>query len=96
MRREGKEKKSVGDFLFSEGSNKGRTKDKGYQRRGKSHGRGDLSDKECYYCKKKGNIQFMCKEFKEHLKRMKNLRDGGRHKNESSMSATLGFVGDDD
>ena len=47
VRREGEEKKSVGDGLFSEGSNKGRTKEKEYKGRGKSHGRGDLSDKEC-------------------------------------------------
>ena len=82
--------------MFSEGSNRGKTKEKGYQGRGKSHGRGDLSDKECHYCKKKAHIQTMCKEFKENLKRMKSLKDGGRNENESSESAALGFVGDDD
>ena len=95
VRREGEEKKSIGDGLFSEGSNRGRNKDNGYQGRGKSHGRSDLSDKECYYCKKKGHIQIMCKEFKEDFKRMKILRDGGRHESESSGSAVVGFVGDD-
>ena len=34
-------------------------------------GEGDFSDKECYYCKKKGHIQMMYKEFKEDLKRIK-------------------------
>ena len=38
----------------------------------------------------------MCKEFKEVLKRMKSLRDSGRNENESSGSAAIGFVGDDD
>ena len=69
VRRDREEKKSVGDGLFSEGSNRGKTKEKGYQGRGKSHGRGDLSDKECHYCKKNAHIQTMCKEFKENLKR---------------------------
>ena len=54
VRREGEENKCVGHRLYSEGSNRGRTKEMGYQARGKSQGRGDLSDKECYYCKKKG------------------------------------------
>ena len=96
VRREGDENKSVGDDLFSQGSNRGRTKDKGYQGREKSHRRGDLSNKEYYYCKKKGHIQIMCKEFKEDLKRLKSLRDSGRNEGESSGSAALGFVGDDD
>ena len=74
VRREGEEKKDVGDGLFSEGSNGGRTKEK-YQGRGRSRGRDDLSNKECYYCKKKGHIQMMCKEFKEDFKKMRNLRD---------------------
>ncbi|CAO2839379.1 unnamed protein product [Amaranthus hypochondriacus] len=56
----------------------------------------DPSDKECYYCKKKGHIQIMCQEFKKDLKRMKSLRDGERHEHESSGSPALGFVGDDD
>ena len=34
VRKEGEEKKNVGGGLFSEGSNRGRTKDKGYQGRG--------------------------------------------------------------
>ena len=70
MRREGEEKKSVGDVSYSEGFYRGRTMDKRFQVRGKSQGRGDLSDKECYYCKKKGHIQIMCKEFKEDLKKV--------------------------
>ena len=44
--REGEEKKRDGDGLYSEGSNKWRTKEKGYQGRGKSQGRGYLSEKE--------------------------------------------------
>ena len=47
-------------------------------------------------CKKKGHIQMMCKKFNEDLKRMRNLRDGGRNESESSGSVDLGFVGDDD
>ena len=95
VRREGEEKKDVGDGLFSEGSNGGRTKEK-YQGRGRSRGRDDLSNKECYYCKKKGHIQMMCKKFKEDLKRMRNLKDSGRIENESSGNAALGFIDDDD
>ena len=37
---------------------------KGYQRRGKSKRRGDLIDKECYDCMKKGHTQMMYKEMK--------------------------------
>ena len=96
VRREGEEKKSVGDGLYSEGSNRGRTKDKGYQEKEKSQGRGDLSDKECYYGKKKGHIQIMCKDVREDLKRMNSLRDRGRKESENSGNAALGFVTNDD
>ena len=34
---------------------------------GGSQGRNDYSNKECYYCKKKGHIQIICKEMKEDL-----------------------------
>ena len=62
MSREEKEKKRDGDGLYIEGSNRGRIKEKVFQGRGKSHAKGDLSNKEFYYCKKKGHIQMMCKE----------------------------------
>lgn len=60
--REGEEKKSAGDDLYNEDSNRGGTKKKGYQGKGKSQMRGDLSKKECYYCKKKRDIQMLYKE----------------------------------
>ena len=56
MKREEEEKKCVGHGLYSEGSNRERTQEKGYLGGGKSQSRSDLSDKECYYCKKKGHI----------------------------------------
>ena len=60
-----------------------------------SQRRNDYSNKECYYCKKKGHIQMMCKEMKEDLKKMKDLKVG-RGDGESSRSTALGFVDDDD
>ena len=95
MRREWEEKR-IGDGLYSEGSNRGRTKEKEYQGRGKSQGRGDLNDIESYYYKTKGHKQMMCKEMKEDLKRIRSLSDGGRKENENCGNAALGFVGDDD
>ena len=76
-RRDGKDKKGSNEALFGE-SFRRRAKEKGYQARGKSQGRNDYSNKECYYCKKKGHIQMMCKEMKEDLKKMKDLRVGRR------------------
>ena len=67
----------------------------GYQARGKSQARNDYSNKECYYYKKKGHIQMMCKKMEEDLKKMKDLRVGRRDV-ESSGDAALGFVDDDD
>lgn len=46
VKREGEENKCVGHRLYSEGSYRGRTKEKKYQERRKSQGRSDLSDKE--------------------------------------------------
>ena len=57
VRKEGEEKKSVGDGLFSEGSNRRRTKDRGYQRRGKSHGRGGLSTKSVIIVRRRGTYK---------------------------------------
>ena len=37
-----------------------------------------------------------CIEFKEDLKRVKNLRDKGRQENKNSVNTALGFVGDED
>ena len=93
--REGEEKKRDRDGLYSEGSNRERNKEKRYKGRENSQGKGEVSDNECYYCKK-GYIQMLCKEFNEDINRVKNLRDGGRHKCESSVNTALGFVGDDD
>ena len=96
VRREGEEKKSVGDGLYSKGSNRGRTKEKRYQGKGKSQGKGDLSDNEYCYYKKKRHIQMICKEMKGDLKRMTSLRDKGRKEYKNSKNATLGVVGNDD
>ena len=63
-RRDGEDKKGNNEALYGEGSRR-RVKEKGYQARGKSQGRNDYSNKECYYCKKKRHIQMMCKEMKE-------------------------------
>ena len=52
--------------------------------------RDDYSNKQCYYCKKKGQTQM-----KEDLKRMEDIRIG-RRDGESSRDAVLGFVDDDD
>ena len=54
-RHEGDEKKGNSEALFGEGS-RGISKESGYQVRGKSQVRNDFSNKECYYCKKKGHI----------------------------------------
>ena len=82
--------------MYSESSNRERTKEKGYQEREKSQERDDLNDKECYYCKIKRHIQMMCKRMKADLKRMRSLRDGGRTKSENSGNVALNLVGNDD
>lgn len=56
----------------------------------------DLSNKECYFCKKNEHIQMVCKEMKENLKRIRNLRDGRRKDGENSEDGALGFVDDED
>ena len=38
----------------------------------------------------------MCKEMKQGLKKMRNLRDRGRKQSENSRDVALGFVGNDD
>ena len=63
-RHDGEDKKGSSEALFRECS-RGRAKYKRYQARGKSQGRNDYSNKECYYCKKKRHIQMMCKEMKQ-------------------------------
>ena len=80
--REGK--KSSGEGLYEKGFNRGKSKEKGYQGRGKSQGRNAYSNKKCYICKKMEHIQIMCKKKKEDHKKMKSLRDGGRKDFEDS------------
>ncbi|XP_057548207.1 uncharacterized protein LOC130826654 [Amaranthus tricolor] len=92
-RHDGEDKNGSSEALFGEDS-RGRAKEKGYQARGKSQWRNDYSNNECYCCKKKGHIQMMCKEMKEDLKKIKDLKVG-RRDGESSRSAALGFVDDD-
>ena len=96
VRRDEKEKKSVEDRLYNEVSNRGRTRKKRYQGRGKSQGRSDLSDKECYYCKKKLHIHMICNGMKEDLKRVRNSRGGRRIISDDSRDVVRGFVGNND
>ena len=93
-RHDGEDKKGSSEALFGEGSRR-RAKERGYQVRRKSQGRSDYTHKECHYCKKKRHIRMMCKEMKEDLKKMKDSKVG-RRDGESSGSATLGFMVDDD
>ena len=90
-RRDREDKKGNNEALYGVGS-RGRLKEKGYQARGKSQGSNDYSNKECYYCEKKGHIQIICKEMKEDLKRMKDLKVGRK----KGGNAALGFVENED
>lgn len=50
-------KKGNSEALYGEKS-RGKTQDKGYHARVKSHGRSDFRNKECRYCKKKARKTF--------------------------------------
>ena len=87
-------REECGKGLYSKGCIRGKTKKKRCE--GVSIKGGVTSvTKSITIVRKKGHIQIMCKEVKEDLKRMRNLRDGGRKDVETSGDIVLGFIDDE-
>ena len=92
VRCEGKDKKNVRKCMFSNDPSRGKTKEKSYQTRGNFQGRNDYNNDECYYCKKKENIQIICQDIREAFKRVRSLMDYERWDGKPKGEVDLGLL----